>query len=468
MYSVFSKREALNNKRALLSQIIGFVAFLGILAIILLWFYLYNSFSSSGGIDFDAKIDSLKITRDGSYAIVKLKGGAYSDKKIESIEFVFKTNDDKIYSYKTKEGIENFETPGKRSFFRNLFGTFEGGVYEFEIPLDSVLGLSSFRDVREVSVVFNYKEGEEEKKTRILDIKVLEPSTNKTEGRTNQSQGGNRLPTGGGSPSGGGSSTGSGSSPGGGCFVTNTRHRLGCYQNSVYWFDNCGSRRDLNKTCEEGEVCEDGECVAGMIIPNECEIEGMAFCIQDYVYNCTRSALRNLVKQLLQDCALDDKICQNGACVPRCIPTNFTYRLGCHNGNVYWFDDCGNLREIKQQCVLGTYCSNGVCLVSNCSNGIQDLNEEGIDCGGPCEWDCPANYKSGISVFFNGTPGIDYSEEYFWYNKVSDDSKVVYIKSNTPIIMKHNERNMRQTAQPSPRFVYNIGDEGIIRYKFFK
>ncbi|MBW2637367.1 MAG: cell wall-binding protein, partial [Deltaproteobacteria bacterium] len=45
-----------------------------------------------------------------------------------------------------------------------------------------------------------------------------------------------------------------------------------------------------------------------------------------------------------------------------------------------------------------------------CTNRVQDGDEEGIDCGGSCEFSCPTNWKSGISVLFNGTPGIDYAE----------------------------------------------------------
>lgn len=84
------------------------------------------------------------------------------------------------------------------------------------------------------------------------------------------------------------------------------------------------------------------------------------------------------------------------------------------------------------------------------------------------------NYHSGISIHFQGQSGQDWTQEYFYYNPAVDDEKVVYIKSNTKIVMSHNERNMRQT-NTTDRFVYDIGvngqdsiansgDEGIIRY----
>jgi hypothetical protein len=76
----------------------------------------------------------------------------------------------------------------------------------------------------------------------------------------------------------------------------------------------------------------------------------------------------------------------------------------------------------------------------------------------------PVNYKSGISVLFGGTRGIDWDEEVFWHNPVQDDHKVVYIKSVTPIVMQHNERNMHQNFEGA--WTYDgVGDKGVIRYK---
>jgi hypothetical protein len=85
------------------------------------------------------------------------------------------------------------------------------------------------------------------------------------------------------------------------------------------------------------------------------------------------------------------------------------------------------------------------------------------------------NYKSGIDVIWGGTKGVDYYEEYFYHDKLIDDHKVVYIRSNTPIQMKLNSMNMANYHRfdgggqiigvNGKDGVPNSGDEGVIRYK---
>ena len=68
------------------------------------------------------------------------------------------------------------------------------------------------------------------------------------------------------------------------------------------------------------------------------------------------------------------------------------------------------------------------------------------------------------------------TQEYFYHDPLVDDSKVVYIKSSTPIFMAHNDRNKRQTnnmSDPTEKIIGrdgedgipDSGDEGIIRYR---
>lgn len=85
------------------------------------------------------------------------------------------------------------------------------------------------------------------------------------------------------------------------------------------------------------------------------------------------------------------------------------------------------------------------------------------------------NYRSGIDVTFGGQAGEDWTQEYFYHDPLVDDSKVVYIKSSTPIFMAHNDRNRRQTniSNPTEKIIGrdgedgipDSGDEGIIRYR---
>lgn len=81
------------------------------------------------------------------------------------------------------------------------------------------------------------------------------------------------------------------------------------------------------------------------------------------------------------------------------------------------------------------------------------------------------NFKSGISLHFGNSAGtatdkgVAYAEEYFYFDKVIDDHKVVYIKAGTPIEMSHNERNIAGNSNNSSTY-QNVGtDMGVIRYK---
>lgn len=92
------------------------------------------------------------------------------------------------------------------------------------------------------------------------------------------------------------------------------------------------------------------------------------------------------------------------------------------------------------------------------------------------------NWRSGIDVTFGVGDGSDkgtaYYEEYFWYDKVQKDAKVVYIKDTTPIIMGHNARNKAKTTSAggaAPNYTVGVngpdglpdtGDEGTIRYRW--
>jgi len=93
--------------------------------------------------------------------------------------------------------------------------------------------------------------------------------------------------------------------------------------------------------------------------------------------------------------------------------------------------------------------------------------------------EAPSNYKSGIDVLFEGEAGVAYVEEYFYHDKLLTDKKVVYIRSDTPIIMQHNERNYggnmhgRWRSKQLGWFLGKAGldgiagggDGGIMRYK---
>ena len=78
----------------------------------------------------------------------------------------------------------------------------------------------------------------------------------------------------------------------------------------------------------------------------------------------------------------------------------------CYDGDVYWYNSCGVHENMFDDCSeLG--CLDGVCVDQDyCNNGIQDGDEEGIDCGGSCPnvcgstLICPNNICDGLISFW--------------------------------------------------------------------
>ncbi len=78
---------------------------------------------------------------------------------------------------------------------------------------------------------------------------------------------------------------------------------------------------------------------------------------------------------------------------------------------------------------------------TTCSNKIKDGNEQGVDCGGSCLFECPFNQTVGIELTLQGTPGEDYAVEWAYHDPRVDDAKVIYIKGNVKIGLQHNVHN---------------------------
>jgi len=75
------------------------------------------------------------------------------------------------------------------------------------------------------------------------------------------------------------------------------------------------------------------------------------------------------------------------------------------------------------------------------------------------------NYKSGISLRWSGTKGVDYKEEYLYHDKLVSDHKVVYLRAGTRISMSHNERNIAGKASGADAYEAVGTEVGQIRYK---
>ncbi len=77
------------------------------------------------------------------------------------------------------------------------------------------------------------------------------------------------------------------------------------------------------------------------------------------------------------------------------------------------------------------------------------------------------NYKSGIDVHWGGEKGSAYQEEYWYHDKLVSDTKTVYLRSDTEIKMRHNERNIGTLAGRT-KVVIGADGGGQIRYEVDK
>lgn len=67
------------------------------------------------------------------------------------------------------------------------------------------------------------------------------------------------------------------------------------------------------------------------------------------------------------------------------------------------------------------------------------------------------NYKSGISLIVEGTPGVDYVFERWYHDPLIDDHGTIYIKESTRFRLEHNKRYTEPGNANPPK--------GVIRYK---
>lgn len=114
-----------------------------------------------------------------------------------------------------------------------------------------------------------------------------------------------------------------------------------CFSDDVHSYDSCGNREDMLENCRDNTpYCKnigltDAECV-------ECTTNN----------HCDTS-----------------ETCSNSNCVgDSCEPFDHT---ACNNGDVWWFDSCGDATELRKQCSFGRpYCADvsGIGLCVECTS----------------------------------------------------------------------------------------------------
>ena len=91
-------------------------------------------------------------------------------------------------------------------------------------------------------------------------------------------------------------------------------------------------------------------CMAEITITARCAVDE-GYCDGNIAYFCNDNG-----EFTVEECA-EDETCTEGRC--SCLSED---HKGCHEGDVYWFDSCGNPGELVEACGSDQACSDGYCL----------------------------------------------------------------------------------------------------------
>ena len=225
------------------SALIAIFIFIGIV----LYVYLQ---SPEHKLSFSGEIEDIMISEDGMMAYIKIKGGSL-DANITAVKFIFKDAEEREFPYRTEEGIQDISVPFKRSFWRWLFGRPKlTGRYDYQIPIDMVGGLDSFKNINETILIFEYIDaGGTSKDTPIIDTGDVGDD-------------GDDNPGGGPGPSG---DDGDGCTNDLGCSTEGSF----CNGDLVYTCslgsDRCLDKQEGVNCSEEGKICYNGNCLDAIV-----------------------------------------------------------------------------------------------------------------------------------------------------------------------------------------------------------
>ncbi|MFA5855901.1 MAG: hypothetical protein WC867_00960 [Candidatus Pacearchaeota archaeon] len=248
------------------NKIYKILAYLAVIAALIIFFrfallaYLYIANLPKIN-SYDANIERIALTDDGKQAFIKLTGG--NQKEIESIKFIFRTNESE-YIYETKDGIKEITYEDKRLLSYFAHPEYEGS-YDYTIKALDV-GLDSFKRIIKVEVLIKYKD---EKSGEIKETKIVD-STKKSD--INVVRSGGYGGGGGGSGGSGGSGGTSGNEPITTCNPTKTCLNYANLCGSRM-SDGCNNILDCSANCKSGEKCLSGSCVSNEIeLPETFEV----------------------------------------------------------------------------------------------------------------------------------------------------------------------------------------------------
>jgi len=345
--------------------IIGIAAIVIILGI-LFYYYMNGSFRS---LNYGANIERADIGPDLKSVYLKLNGGInYGN--ITDVNFIFKDDSGKEYSYETNDGISEISIPYKTHWWNIFIKPKFLGSYDYTIISDK-LGIPDFTKITEVDVVFKYK--------TISGTEVVTPTITTKKPTLPK-------PTTSGSSGGGGGSGGGGNPNPVSCINECPDSQNICYNNISY---NCILETDgcyhlRNPVGCLGGTCINGTCENITIICNnntECGTDiyiGNSTCYNNSIY-------QNYTSFICSSPGNQNSSCSNS--------TSFIEKQGCISNQT-----CLNVECILPSCTPGSLCraSTGECDIAeyyddNCSCPVDSYNSTGTSCS--------------INKFCNGTGG---------------------------------------------------------------
>ncbi|MFA5855900.1 MAG: hypothetical protein WC867_00955 [Candidatus Pacearchaeota archaeon] len=241
-------------------KIYKILAYLAVIAALIIFFrfallaYLYIANLPKIN-SYDANIERIALSEDGKQAYIKLTGG--NQKEIESIKFIFRTNESE-FIYETTDGIKEITYEDKR--FLTYFANPEyEGSYDYSINAID-MGLDNFKGIIKVEVSIKFKD---EKTGEVKETKTID-SSKKSDINIVRSGGSGSGGGGGGAGGSGGSGGTSGNEPITTCNPTKTCLNYANLCGSRM-SDGCNNILDCSANCKTGEACLGNSCVSSEI-----------------------------------------------------------------------------------------------------------------------------------------------------------------------------------------------------------
>jgi hypothetical protein len=185
------------------------------------------------------------------------------------------------------------------------------------------------------------------------------------------------------------------------CTPTDEYAYKGCFENDVFYFDDCGGKELFVSQCAEGTNCVDGGCISDckaeyvtvcrdseVVYQDSCGVDGevVSVCGSGSVCkdgNCLEACIdASCEVGATAECTCSDgsagtQTCTGNAwgtcvCVPvpvddpdttGCVPENTQAEQVCSGDGVIWLDDCGDPVGDATPCANG--CTNGACDTSD-------------------------------------------------------------------------------------------------------